>query len=80
MSQLTDELVEQVRGLSSDDKGRLIDLAFYEYDSGTPEERAALKAELTRRWERLRSGVDVAIPAEELIVELQRRADARRTA
>ena len=78
MTQLTDELVAQVRGLSADDKGRLIDLAFEEYDPGTPGERAALKAELTRIWERLRSGEEVAIPVDEAIAELRRRAEGRR--
>jgi hypothetical protein len=75
---LTDELVEQVRGLSDADKERLLELTYPQYDPGTPAERAALKAELTRRWERLRSGEDVAIPADECLAELRRRADARR--
>lgn len=77
MTQLTVELVEQVRGLSDDDKGRLIGLAFYEHDPGTAEERAALKAELTRRWERYKSGQDQAISADEFLAELRRRAEAR---
>lgn len=80
MTRLTDELVEQVRALSDDDKERLLELAYPQYDPGTPDERAALKAELTRRWERLRSGEEVAVPAEEAVAELRRRAEARRAA
>lgn len=38
-----------------------------------------LKAELTRRWERLRSGQDVGIPAESVVVELYARGDVRHT-
>ena len=39
-------------------------------------DRAALKAELTRRWQRLRSGEDAEIPAEEVVAELFRRAES----
>ncbi len=80
MSQLTDELVEQVRALSDEDRERLIDLTEPGYDPGTPAERAALTAELTRRWERYKSGVDRGIPGDEFLAELRRRADARRPA
>ena len=80
MSQLTEQLVEQVRALSDEDQDRLLDQAYRGYDRGTPEERAALKAELTRIWERLRSGEEVAISADEAIAELRRRSGARRAA
>lgn len=41
----------------------------------TDTDRAELKAELTRRWERLRSGEDVGIPAAEVVAELFQRAE-----
>ena len=41
----------------------------------TDADRAELKAELTRRWERLRSGKDVGIPAAEVVAELFQRAE-----
>ena len=42
-------------------------------------ERVALRAELTRRWERLKSGEDKAIPVEDVIAELRRQAEERQT-
>jgi putative addiction module component (TIGR02574 family) len=77
VTQLTSELVAQVRGLSADDKGRLIDLAFEEYDPGTPEERAALKAELTRRWERILAGEEKSLSVDECMARLRAQNEAR---
>ena len=41
----------------------------------TTEERAALKAELTRRWERLRSGDEKTHTIDEVLSDLFRRAE-----
>lgn len=41
-------------------------------------ERAALNAELTRRWERLRSGEDKGHSIEEVIAALREQNEARR--
>ncbi len=63
------------------ERGRKLPMQFREVianelllEEATDEERAALKAELTRRWERLRSGEDVGIPAEEFIAKMKERA------
>jgi hypothetical protein len=75
---LTPELADHLERLSPADKDRAIGLlGGHEYDL-TDAERASLKAELTRRWERLRSGEDKSYTIEEVMAALRVQNEARR--
>lgn len=78
---LTPELVERGMKLSPDNRYRFameLLASLDPTDEVLAAERAALKAELTRRWERLESGEDKALPADDVIAELRLRAEQRR--
>jgi hypothetical protein len=73
---LTPELIDRVMKLSRDNMGRLIGLVLDELDgpADDPEAvKAATRAELTRRWEGIRSGaVPTYTPAEAIAYARER--------
>ena len=73
MSQLTPELVDQVRALSDDDKVRLVELAFGE----VPLSPGEWADELAARWQRYKSGREPTYTLDEVMADLRTQAERR---